>query len=115
MERRMLGNSCSNNMKFFHHCKLSRHWEAKCWRLHPEHHPRNHIRKRRVWRVKIKRDEELPTSLIQREEAGEGDITTEEVNDTNKMYTSLISRVATLYLLFTLLYPKNPILKCVVY
>jgi hypothetical protein len=28
-------------MKFFHHCKLSGHWEAKCWQLHPELHPRN--------------------------------------------------------------------------
>jgi hypothetical protein len=33
---------------------LSGHWQAKCWRLHPELHPGNHIDKRKVWRVKHK-------------------------------------------------------------
>jgi hypothetical protein len=30
-EESMSGSPCSNNMKFFHHCKLSGHWEVKCW------------------------------------------------------------------------------------
>jgi hypothetical protein len=60
MERRSMSRSpCSNNKKFFHHCNLSGHWEAKCWRLHPELHPRHHTTRRRVWRVKIEEDEEF--------------------------------------------------------
>jgi hypothetical protein len=46
----------------FHHCKLSGHWEAKCWQIHYELDPINHIAKRRVWRVKIAEDEELIAS-----------------------------------------------------
>jgi hypothetical protein len=31
-------NPCRN---YFQYCRLTRHWEAKCWRLHPELHPKN--------------------------------------------------------------------------
>jgi hypothetical protein len=61
----MSSSPYSNTKKFFHHCKLSGHWEEKCWQLHLELHPRNHIAKRRVWRVKSKEDEEFPTSPSQ--------------------------------------------------
>jgi hypothetical protein len=42
IERRSMSSSpYYNAKKFFHHCNLSGHWEAKCWWLHPELHPRN--------------------------------------------------------------------------
>jgi hypothetical protein len=90
----------TNNKNFFHHCKLSGHWEAKCWQLHPELHPRNHTTKRRVWRVKIEEDEELPASPIQGEEVVQGEIATQEVCITNKMDNRLMPREATFQWLF---------------
>jgi hypothetical protein len=61
--------------------------------------------KRRVWRVKIEEDEKLHTSSIQ------GAITTQEVIETNKTNNELMSREATIQLVFSILHLKNPFLK----
>jgi hypothetical protein len=49
-------NPCKN---YFQYCRLTGHWEAKCWRLHPELHPKNQTTKKKSWRVKVKGKEEL--------------------------------------------------------
>ena len=49
----------------FHHCKLSEHQEVKRWMIEVELHPKNHTTNRGVWKVKIKKDEDLTTSLDQ--------------------------------------------------
>jgi hypothetical protein len=43
----------------FQYCRLTGHWEAKCWRLHPKLHPKNQTTKKKAWRVKVKGKEEL--------------------------------------------------------
>jgi hypothetical protein len=70
----------ANNV--FHHYKLSRHWEVKCWGLHLEIHPKNRIAKRRVWKVNPNREEEFLAYPFQGEEVVEGEIETHEVHIT---------------------------------
>jgi hypothetical protein len=66
--------------EFFQHCKLSGHWEAKCWRVHPKLHPRNHTTKRRVWRVKGKKKDE-GAAIVQEPIAAEDFISTYEMHN----------------------------------
>jgi hypothetical protein len=67
-KRSMSNNPYSGFKNFYHHYNLSGHWDAKCWKLHPELHPNNLATKRRVWRVNIEEDDGLPTSPSQGEE-----------------------------------------------
>jgi hypothetical protein len=57
---------------------LRGHWEAKCWRLHPKLHPRNHTTKREFWRVNGKGKEEGAT-IVQEPIVVEDIIFTNEV------------------------------------
>jgi hypothetical protein len=60
----------------------------------------NFIAKRRVWRVKIVKDEEVSASPIQEEEIFQEEIATHEVCITNMMDNKLMTRVATFQWLF---------------
>jgi len=82
----------SRNKNFFHHCNLSGHWEAKCWQIHPELHPRHHIARRWVWRVNIEEDEDIHASLVQVIEFFQGDITTQGTNKTKEEENRLMLR-----------------------
>jgi hypothetical protein len=64
-----------------------------------------------VLRGKIEEEEELLASPIQGEEVIQGDIATKNVRDTNKMDNNLMSRIATIELLFSILHEKNPFLE----
>jgi hypothetical protein len=75
---------------------LSGQWEAKCWRLQQELHPRNCTSKRRVWRVNIEEDEVFPSSPVQVIEFFQGEITTHEGNNTNKRDNMLMLRASTI-------------------
>jgi hypothetical protein len=48
--------------------------------------------KRRMWKVKIEEEEELPTSPVQRAIYCQGPIEVEEVSDTNNMDNRLMPR-----------------------
>jgi hypothetical protein len=65
-----------NAKNFFHHCKLSGHWEENFWCLHLELHPINQIAKRRVWRVNILEYGEFYAPPIQGVKVVQGEITT---------------------------------------
>ena len=67
---------------FCHHCKMTGHWEEKCWRLHPELHTTYCATNNREWRVEMRSDKELPTSTAQ------GEIATQEDNEATKWTTN---------------------------
>jgi hypothetical protein len=77
-------------MNFFHHCKLSGHWEEKCWWLHLELHPRNCTTKRRVWRVKKERGEEIHVSPIKGEDVSQRVVAVQEVILNNEASSCLM-------------------------
>jgi hypothetical protein len=64
----MSSSTYNSTKKYFRNCKLSVHWEEKCWKFHLKIYPRSHIGKRRVWGVKGKEDEEFPTYLQPKEQ-----------------------------------------------
>jgi hypothetical protein len=66
-------------MKFFHHCKLSGHWEANHCQLHPEIHPKSCTSNRRVWKVNPNEYGEFFASPNQGEEVFQGEIETHKV------------------------------------
>jgi hypothetical protein len=67
MEKNKMPSILCSSRNFFHHYNINGHWEAKSWMLHSELHPRNYTSKRRVWRINIKGNEEIPSFPTQGE------------------------------------------------
>ena len=83
MEKTSNPNNPMKFKNFFHHCERTEQWEEKCWRIYPKLHATHCVTKIIEWRVKMRSDEEMPTSIAQRGIATQEDTETSKTN--NKM------------------------------
>jgi hypothetical protein len=87
---------------------LTRHWEAKCWRLHLESHPKNRTSKKKSWRVKSKGKEELLELASQGEMIFERPIATTNVIHSYEKDNKFMPKESPTHLLSSILPWRHP-------